>query len=83
MFLEEEIWSGRGKIKPSEHQGTINLVYSLVKLQPESCDVLSDGVGKAQLLWISQGSLWMAGVITAVLRALVMVPEPTTGSQEQ
>lgn len=40
------------------------------------------GVGKAQLVWIRQGSLQVAIRITAVFRASVMVPKPTIGSQE-
>lgn len=39
------IWSERGNIKPPQHQGTTNVVYSVVKLQPESCDALSARCG--------------------------------------
>lgn len=38
------------------------------------------GVGKAQLVWIRQGSLQITITIAAVFRAIVMVPKPTLGS---
>lgn len=40
------------------------------------------GVEKAWVTWMRQGSLQIAIVLTAVIKARVMVPKPTLGSQE-
>lgn len=68
VFLEQEKGSERGERK-TQQQETINLAYLLMKLQAKSCDVLSGRCGEAQLVWIRQGSLQIAVMITAVFRA--------------
>lgn len=47
VFLDKERWNESGEIKLSEQQESINLAYLLMKLQPKSCDILSDRCGES------------------------------------